>query len=1313
MNDPLEYPNEKLISSFTSTLTKTDLMKQLYSVLVSLLLLFFSSFAQNSIVTENALPGNPISEWGVPNFRDTRIAGFSTRMSLNSGETVRFKISVEAAATYTLKIYRLGYYGGNGARLITDLGTLNGVVQPPGISDPVTGSLDCGNWSESAAWSIPSTAVSGFYIAKIERTGGGSNHIAFIVRNDASNSDLYFQLPDATWQAYNGYGGNSMYDGNTAFPNGHAVKASYNRPFFPYNSLFNTDGRQADWYMNAVYPMIRWLERNGYDITYTSCNDVDRNGSRLLNHKIFLSVGHDEYWSKNQRENVETARDAGVHLAFFSGNEVYWKTRWETSVGSEDRTLVCYKEGLLADGSNAERACGTKCDISSPEWTGLWRMGADYDAGKPENGLTGQISWVEFPSEIGVPSNYQKLRFWRNTTIPALTPGTTAFLGVNTLGYEWDYEQTLFAGSNPAGRITLSNRTANSRTHKLSLYRAASGALVFGAGTVQWSWGLDGNHLGGTTTVSPEMQQATVNLFADMDVQPATLQAGMVTATKSTDVTAPVSAVVVPPNGTSGSVGSPMTISGTVSDNGGGVVAAVEVSTDGGVTWRSATIDVADQSITWTYTWVPDAEGNTTIKSRGVDDSGNIEVPADATNVTIGPDVCPCNIFPPASLPVKPLDNDRQPIEVGVKFKATEDGFINGIRYYKGTGTTGTHIGSLWTTAGVSLASATFTSETASGWQEVLFSSPVAITAGVTYVASTFSPSGDYASTPSYFTQAVVNGPLRGLADGEDGFNGVFVYANAPTFPTTEFKSINYWVDVVFTSTNGGTPPTVTKQPVAIALCEGLTASFTSEAGGSPAPAVQWQSSMDGISWTDIGGATSTTLSLVVTSADNNKIIRAVWTNAEGSVYSTPAVITITPLPALTSDLAVTVNSGTALNYIPASSGSNTIFTWRRAVVSGISNAATSGSGNITETLVNTTGSPVDAVYQFTLALNGCTATENVVVTVNPVQGPGSNCVIATSIKHHFNAKSIQAGHYIWFNSSFKPSGIYKWGRKDPVTILVTNSRISFTVYGKKYSLAVPDSRIRFAHDIRSATTHFVNNVWETNVPLSFRDDVFMGGLSYLVPARLPRNIKNVTWTADVTIDKPGVSLDWKWGAGIYSQFAGHDGLAIKPVDGWRYNTYWNFNSAGTPENYKKYLVPGATGNKHGKTYTGHQSRHKKIWCGVKDDDDDHPGHGWPPIKWLNGQLSPFTNFKDSINNLKVIAGPNPSRNYFTLSVITKKSDPMTVTIMDNFGKVMEKHERVNAAGVLRFGDKLKTGLYFVEVMQGGERKTITVLKIN
>jgi hypothetical protein len=1296
-------------------------MKQLYSVLIPLLL-FFSSFAQNSIVTENALPGNPITEWGVPNFRDTRIAGFSTKMSLNSGETVRFKISVEAAATYTLKIYRIGYYGGNGARLIQDLGVLNGVVQPAGISDAVTGVLDCSNWSESASWTIPASAVSGFYIAKLERTGGGSNHIAFIVRNDASNSDLYFQLPDATWQAYNGYGGNSMYDGNTGFPSGHAVKVSYNRPFFPYNSLFNTDGREADWYMNAVYPMIRWLEQNGYDITYTSCNDVDRNGSRLLNHKVFLSVGHDEYWSKNQRENVEAARDAGVNLAFFSGNEVYWKTRWEANAGSEDRVLVCYKEGLLADGSTEERACGTKCDVSSPEWTGLWRTGADYDAGKPENRLTGQISWIEFPSEIGVPASYQKLRFWRNTSIPALTAGQTAFLGVNTLGYEWDPEQSQFAASYPTGRITMSNRIANNRTHKLSLYRHSSGALVFGAGTVQWSWGLDGNHFGGSTVVSPEMQQATVNLFADMDVQPATLQAGLAAAIKSADIIAPVSSILAPPSGVTGSVGTAITISGTSADAGGGVVAAVEVSVDGGAAWRQAEISAIDQNNTWSYSWVPESQGNIVVKVKGTDDSGNSETPGDGINVTIGPDVCPCNIFPPGSGPIKPLDNDNgQAIEIGVKFRSTADGYISGIRYYKGSGTTGTHVGSLWSSAGVQLATATFITETDEGWQEVLFSSPVAITAGVTYVASAFSPSGDYASTLLYFSQAAVNGPLRGLADGEDGNNGVFIYTTAPAFPVTPFNSINYWVDVVFTKTNNGSAPVVTTQPAAQSLCDGANAVFNSVAGGSPAPTVQWQSSIDGINWTDITGATSNTLSFAAATTDNNKLFRAVWTNAEGSVYSVPALLTVTTTPVLTSSLTATIKSGEPLNYIPTSSESGTVFTWSRAVVNGISNPAATGSGNINETLINTTNSPVNVIYEYTLALNGCSNKENVVITINPLQG--SACTNTTYIKHSFHSKSIHAGRYIWFNSSFKLSGIDRRGKKDPVTIYVSNSRITYSVYGRRYSLAVPDSRIRFADDITSASTRFINNVWETTVPLGFKDDVFMGGLSYLVPLRFSRNTMNMVWTADVSIDKAGVSLEWKWAAAVYTKFAGHDGLAIKPVSGWRNNPYQNFDEAGTPENYKAFLASGASGNKQRRDYTGHYSKHQKISCGDKNDDDDddndnddHQGHTKPPFKWLPKQISPLSSLTakpDTTGKLSVAASPNPSRNYFSVMVQSKSNDPITVRILDNFGKVMEKYEMISSTGVLRFGDKLKTGLYFIEVIQGGERKTVTVLKIN
>ena len=892
---------------------------KLFLFFVPSLLISISSFSQNSIVTENSLAGTPYSEWGVPDFRDNRIAGFATKMSLNRGETVRFKVNVQGAANFTMKIYRIGYYSGNGARLKQDLGTLPGTIQPAGISDPVTGILDCGNWSESASWSIPATAVSGFYVAKIERVGGGSNHIVFIVRNDASTSDIYFQLPDATWQAYNGYGGNSMYDGTTGFPGGHAVKASYNRPFFPYNSAFNTDGRGADWYMNSEYPMIRWLERNGYNVTYTSSNDVANNGSRIMNHKIFMTNGHDEYWSKEQRNNVEAARNAGVHLAFFTGNEVYWKTRWESLSGSENRTLVCYKEGLLGDGTAGERACGSKCDGSTSEWTGLWRTGGNYDAGKPENALVGQISWVEFPAEIGVPAFYKKLRFWRNSAVANLSTGQTAFLGFQTLGYEWDYEQ--YPDTYPSGRITMSSRTINSLTHKLSLYRHSSGALVFGAGTVQWSWGLDGNHWGGNTTVSPEMQQATVNLFADMGVQPGSLQSGLVAASASTDATAPSATLTAPSNGSTFPSGSTINITGTATDAGGGVVAGVEVSLDGGNTWKQATLNTIDNNVTWSYAWVTTSNGTFNIRFRSFDDSGNIGTAGPGINVNVGgPDVTPptvtsvsplngsggitigttvvanfsetinsatvtsstfqlkngsnvvagtlshtanqvtftpssvllsstlytvtikggstgvkdvagnplasdytwtfttgtvgssSTIFQPTDAPANPLSSDGSAISLGVRFRSSQNGFITGIRYYKGAGTTGTHTGHLWSNNGTPLAQVTFNSETASGWQQAFFSTPVAVTAGVTYVASYFSPSGQYAATKPYFTQAVVNGPLRGLADGEDGPNGLYQYSPSAVFPGNSFQSSNYWVDVVFTTSGGAdvTAPTVT-----------------------------------------------------------------------------------------------------------------------------------------------------------------------------------------------------------------------------------------------------------------------------------------------------------------------------------------------------------------------------------------------------------------------------------------------------------------------------------------------------------------------
>jgi hypothetical protein len=171
---------------------------------------------------------------------------------------------------------------------------------------------------------------------------------------------------------------------------------------------------------------------------------------------------------------------------------------------------------------------------------------------------------------------------------------------------------------------------------------------------------------------------------------------------------------------------------------------------------------------------------------------------------------CPCSAWNSSTTPTNPSFNDPNSIEVGVKFRVDVNGFISGIRFYKGDLNTGTHSGTLWTSAGVQLATATFTNESASGWQEVSFSTPVAVTANTVYVASYHAPNGNYAADSFYFASTGVdNGPVHLLSDGVSGGNGVFVYSPTSAFPNASFQATNYWVDVVFT-TPDITPPTIT-----------------------------------------------------------------------------------------------------------------------------------------------------------------------------------------------------------------------------------------------------------------------------------------------------------------------------------------------------------------------------------------------------------------------------------------------------------------------------------------------------------------------
>ncbi len=609
---------------------------------------------QNAIEAENCQPGTPETIWGRDSGSgDSTIQGFTTDISFNVGQTVNFKVNTPATA-YRIDIYRMGYYQGNGARLIASVNPSAKLpqTQPACATDASTKLYDCGTWAVSASWTIPSTAVSGIYIAELVRSDtGGSSQIIFVVRNDSSHSDILFQTSDETWHAYNPYGGHSLY-GDTSFNiTVRANKVSYNRPF-------NTASLETwTWIYNAEYPMVRWLEANGYDVSYFSSVDAARNGSSITNHKIYLSVGHDEYWSAGKRSSVEAARAAGVNLAFFSGNEVFWKTRWENSIDGSNtpyRTLVCYKETL--DGLQED-------PLDPPIWTGTWRdptLSPPADGGRPENALTGTLFRVNGPGadnnylSVKVPAADGKMRFWRNTAVGAQTAGQTFTLPAGTLGYEWDVDQD--NGFRPAGLFDLS--TANyslttdylldyggsygvgSATHHLTMYRYYTNlgqqnqtplGLVFGAGTVQWSWGLDSDHDNANgTSADPNMKQATVNLFADMGVQPATLAGGLLLGVKSADLTPPASQITSPAPGAIFTVGATVNISGTAKDSGGGVVGGVEVSADGGATWHAAS-----GRESWSYSWIPSASGNITLLTRAADDSANLEVPSSGVTIAI------------------------------------------------------------------------------------------------------------------------------------------------------------------------------------------------------------------------------------------------------------------------------------------------------------------------------------------------------------------------------------------------------------------------------------------------------------------------------------------------------------------------------------------------------------------------------------------------------------------------------------------------------------------------------------------------------
>src|SRR5205807_1583883 len=246
-----------------------------------------------------------------------------------------------------------------------------------------TGLVRC-NWTTTFRFGIDSQTLSGLYALKLVRADGKTHFIPLIVTDDRP-ADLLFQASVQTYEAYNAWGGESLYsDSSRTMAHGYATKVSFDRPFDHDRGL----GQMLEWEV----AMARFLERHGYDVTYATNVDVATGELRLLDRAgMFLSVGHDEYWAGEERTAVEAARDEGVPLAFFSSNSAYWKIRYEDFRGpGNPRTIVCYKAGGDAMGAAA---------------SGLFRGNA---INQPENEMLGIMydSWqfLPFPLVVGDPT---------------------------------------------------------------------------------------------------------------------------------------------------------------------------------------------------------------------------------------------------------------------------------------------------------------------------------------------------------------------------------------------------------------------------------------------------------------------------------------------------------------------------------------------------------------------------------------------------------------------------------------------------------------------------------------------------------------------------------------------------------------------------------------------------------------------------------------------------------------------------------------------------------------------------------------------
>lgn len=423
--------------------------------------------ASQKIVEENNKKGS--LGWllrGKQNPYSPGIEGFVDKVSLEQGDILSLYVNT-SAPTYYVEIYRMGYYQGLGARLVHRSPKLRGQQQPPSTFTPGINMVEC-HWSLSRQFAIDSSYAPGYYLMKLVSSQGAERHVPFMVKEDSSKAAIVVQSSVTTWQAYNLWGGYSLYGG---LPTGaleyRSRIVSFDRPYGP-----NLDAGGSGDFLGNEFPFVYLVERLGLDVTYWTDVDFHIRPELLLNHKVLVSLGHDEYWSMPMRLGAENALAKGVNLMFLGANACYRQIRLTSSHIGPYRHEICYKDAAADPEMKINKALATGVSWATDPvpWYESKMIGIMYQAFQPDGSSPAAMVVKDAGSWI-----FKETGLKNNSTIPGV------------VGSEFDAYEPSEA---PKNVNILAHSPINAVLGPLhsdmSYYSISQGGGVFATGTAQW-----------------------------------------------------------------------------------------------------------------------------------------------------------------------------------------------------------------------------------------------------------------------------------------------------------------------------------------------------------------------------------------------------------------------------------------------------------------------------------------------------------------------------------------------------------------------------------------------------------------------------------------------------------------------------------------------------------------------------------------------------------------------------------------------------------------------------------------------------------